>query len=108
MTSPSSPKATNSVVSREGGMSMRAPDCRASPYLVRISASALWVMLSAYAPRVVRSIIGWAFAGVLAGACGGGKAAEPRAEAAPPTARLLARARVEERERHYDRARSLY
>lgn len=57
---------------------------------------------------MVRSIIGWAIAGVLAGACGGGKAAEPRAEAAPPTAGLLARARVEERERHYDRARALY
>jgi Flp pilus assembly protein TadD len=65
-------------------------------------------MQSAYAPGVVRSIIGWAIAGALAGACGGAKAAEPRAEAAPPTARLLARARVAERERRYDQARALY
>jgi Flp pilus assembly protein TadD len=68
-------------------------------------------MGSAYAGRVGRSIAGWAIAATLAavlGACGGGQAARPRAQIAPATAALLARARDEERARRYDRARALY
>jgi Flp pilus assembly protein TadD len=112
MTSPSSAKVTNSVASVVGGISTRAPVCRPSPYLVRISASALWVMRQAYAARLGRSIAACAIAASLsAAACGGGTRAggeDQAAALAPATARLLARARVEERARRYDRARALY
>ena len=110
MTSPSWANVTNRVASVAGGISTREPDCRPSPYLVRISARALWVIGKAYAARLGRSIAGCLFAVWLIGvlSCSGSRAAGDHQALAPATARLLARAREEERARRYDRARDLY